>query len=452
MAEEKFDFKTKEVVLQYVKEKGVTVVQLWFVDILGEPKSFSIPVRELKEAIEEGKGFDGSSVEGFARIHESDLIVKPDISTFRLVPWSNNGDVIARMICDIENPDGTPYAGDSRRVLKRALKIAKEHGYDNFYVGPELEYYYFAKTETQTEIPVPLDSGGYFDLVPDKIGDMLRRKTTRALEKMGILIEYDHHEVGPSQHEIDIKYTDALKMADFAITYRIVVKKIAEENGYYATFMPKPLAKVNGSGMHVHQSLFRNKRNVFFDKNDKYNLSPMAKSYMAGLLKYTPEMVSITSQWVNSFKRIIPGFEAPAYISWGQKNRSALVRIPRYKLGHENSTRIEFRCPDPACNPYLVFSVMLMAGLQGIKEKLSLQQPIEDDIYTMSETERKKNNIKSLPADLHQAIIITEKSELVRKTLGDHIFEKFIENKKAEWAKFTRNVTDYELKQYLPIL
>jgi glutamine synthetase len=333
-------------------------------------------------------------------------------------------------------------------VLKRNLKKTQDLGY-TFYVGPELEYFYFKASDGK---PEGLDRGGYFDLTPLDVATELRRETILTLEAMGIHVEYSHHEVAPSQHEIDLRYTDALTMADNAMTYRLVVKEIALKHGVYATFMPKPIFGQNGSGMHTHQSLFKGDKNAFFEPKDEFHLSKMAKSYIAGILKHSKEITSITSQWVNSYKRLVPGYEAPVYISWARRNRSALVRVPMYKPGKEKATRIEFRSPDPACNPYLAFAVMLAAGLKGVEKGYELPPPVEEDIYEMSEEARKKHGIESLPGNLLEAVQLTEKSELVRETLGDHIFQKFIENKKIEWDQYRTHVSQFELEKYLSVL
>ncbi|MGB9597104.1 MAG: glutamine synthetase family protein [Candidatus Poribacteria bacterium] len=438
----------KQYVFEMVKKHDVKFIRLWFTDILGFLKSFAITVEELETALEEGMGFDGSSIEGFARIDESDMMAMPDPSTFQLVPWRpREHSAVARMFCDIVEPDGTPYKGDPRRVLKDMVKKAAEKGY-TFYVGPELEYFYF-KDDKGTEI---LDKGGYFDLIPSDVAVDLRRETVLMLEQMGIGIEYSHHEVAPSQHEIDMRYTDALTMADNVMTYRLVVKEVALKNGVYATFMPKPIFGENGSGMHTHQSLFKGDSNAFFDPNDEYHLSDVGKSYIAGLLKHAPEITLVTNQWVNSYKRLVPGYEAPVYISWARRNRSDLIRVPMYKPGHEKATRAEYRSPDPACNPYLAFAVMLAAGLEGIEKGYKLDPPVERNVYEMTEKERMELGIKTLPASLAEAIALAEKSELVQRTLGDHIFEKLIENKKMEWNRYRVQVTKYEIDEYLPIL
>lgn len=431
-------------VRKVVKEKDISFVQFWFTDVLGALKSFAVTPSELDEGLTEGMGFDGSSIEGFARIQESDMIAKPDPATFQLVPWRGGDRPVARMFCDILNPDGTPYEGDPRYVLKRILKRVEDKGFI-FYVGPELEYFYF-KDNRSTEI---LDTGGYFDTRPLDVGSDLRRDTIFALQAMGIRVEYSHHEVAPSQHEIDLRFDEGLRMADKTMTYRIVVKEIARQHGVYATFMPKPIFGQNGSGMHVHQSLFRGEKNAFYDPRDKYHLSDLAKHYIAGLIRHAPEIAAITNQWVNSYKRLVPGYEAPVYVSWARRNRSAMIRVPMYKPGKEMATRIEFRSPDPACNPYLAFAVMLAAGMDGIEKKLELPDPIEEDIFEMNPAERRAHGITDLPGNLYAAILETEKSKLVREILGDHVFNKFIENKKIEWDRYRIHVSQYEIDRYL---
>ena len=439
---------TKNEVVKLAHDKNVRFIKLWFTDVLGFAKSFSITIDELEGALTEGMGFDGSSIQGFARIDESDMVAKPDPSTFVILPYRpKDNAVVARIFCDIYEPDGNPYKGDPRYVLKRNLKIAKDMGF-TFNIGPELEYFYF-KSDQDTEI---LDKGGYFDLTTLDEATDLRRDTILTLEEMGIKVEYSHHEVAPSQHEIDLKYTEALRMADNTITYRIVVKEVARKYGVYATFMPKPIFGVNGSGMHVHQSLFKGNKNAFFDAKDKYYLSNIGKWYIAGLLRHAKEITLITSQWVNSYKRLVPGYEAPVYISWAKRNRSTLVRVPLYKPGKEKATRAEYRSPDPACNPYLTFACMLRAGLEGIRNKYLLPVPIEEDVYKMSDQRRKELKIESLPGSLYEAIEQAEKSKLIKDTLGDHVFEKLIENKKIEWDRFRTHVSKYETDTYLPIL
>jgi len=434
-------------VKKIIVDKDVSFIQFWFTDVLGFLKSFAVTPSEIEEGLTEGMGFDGSSIEGFARIHESDMIAKPDPSTFQLVPWPNEGRPVARMFCDILNPDGTSYEGDPRYIFKRLLAKVADMGF-TFYLGPELEFFYF-KNDRETET---LDKGGYFDSRPLDLGSNLRRETIFALQSVGIQVEYSHHEVAPSQHEIDLRYDEGIKMADQTMTYRLVVKEIARQNGVFATFMPKPIFGENGSGMHVHQSLFRGDRNAFYDPDDKYNLSDLAKNYIAGLLRHAPEITAVTNQWVNSYKRLVPGYEAPVYVSWARRNRSAMIRVPMYKPGKEQATRIEFRSPDPACNPYLAFAVMLGAGLEGIENKYELPDPIEEDIYEMNPTERNAHGITDLPGSLYAALLETEKSGLVRKVLGDHVFDKFIENKKIEWDQYRTHVSQFELGKYLPKL
>jgi len=437
----------KKDVLELVKKYDVRFIRFWFVDILGQLKSFAVHADELETAFEEGMGFDGSSIKGFARIDESDMVAIPDPTTFVLLPWRPKEKAVARMFCDIYNPDGTPYQGDPRYALKRALEKMKKMGFTNFYLGPELEFFYF-KSDKAPEI---LDTGGYFDYPLDAAED-LRRDTILALESMGIHVEYSHHEVAPSQHEIDLRYADALEMADIVVTYRVTVKEIAKKYGVYATFMPKPIFGVNGSGMHVHQSLFIGDKNAFFDPKDPYHLSDVAKHYTAGLLKHIKEITLVLNQWINSYKRLVPGYEAPVYICWARRNRSALIRIPMYKPGKEKATRIELRSPDPACNPYLAFAAMLTAGLKGIENKYPLPDPVEKDVYHMDPEERKKLGIEELPGSLIEAIEYAEKSEVLKEALGEHIFTQLITSKKKEWDDYRIRVTEYEIEKYLPIL
>lgn len=440
---------SKDYVLSAAEENQVKFIRLWFTDILGFLKSVAIPVEQLSEALEEGVGFDGSSVEGFTRIDESDMVALPDPATFQVLPFRpNGGQAVARMFCDILLPNGKPYPGDPRYVLKRNLKRAADLGY-TFYVSPELEYYYFKSPNPPLEV---LDTGGYFDLTPLDEASDLRRETVLALEKMGIEVASSHHEGAPSQHEIDLLYTDALTMADSAMTYRLVVKEIAIQNGVWATFMPKPLFGENGNGMHTHMSLFKGERNAFYNAKDKDHLSRVAKYYIAGLLEHASEMTLITNQWVNSYKRLVPGYEAPIYKTWASVSRSDLVRVPAYKPGKESAVRVEYRSPDPACNPYLAFSVMLAAGLEGIEKKYKLPAPNERDVSSMDDAALEKAGIGVLPKDLSQAIEEAEGSKLLRSALGDHVFEKFIENKKIEWDNYRAQVTTYELEQYLKVL
>jgi len=439
--------KTNAEVAKVVKERKVRYIRLWFTDVLGFLKGFTITVDELPRALGDGMGFDGSSIEGFARIEESDMVARPDPTTFAILPWESKDQPVARMFCDIYTPNGKPFGGDPRYVLKKNLERAKKLGF-TYYVGPELEYFYFNNPKNA----IVLDKGGYFDLTPLDVAQNVRNETVSALEDLGIIVEYSHHEVASSQHEIDLRYSEALSMADNVMTYRLVAKEIAQAKGLHASFMPKPVFGINGSGMHVHQSLFKGSTNAFFEKKGEYHLSKIAKQYIAGMLKHAPEMTSITNQWVNSYKRLVPGYEAPVYICWAQQNRSALIRVPMYKPGKEKSTRIEYRVPDPACNPYLAFSIMLGAGLEGIEKNYPLSTPANDNIYHMSDEQRERAKIKSLPEDLLEAIKVTEKSELVKKVLGDDLFHYFIRNKKMEWDEYKAQVTQYEINKYLPIL
>ncbi|MDZ7762405.1 MAG: glutamine synthetase family protein [Desulfovermiculus sp.] len=442
-----FACQTPEEVKKAVKEHNIKFIQFWFVDVMGTIKSFQVMPQELEEAFDEGMGFDGSSIEGFSRIHESDMVAFPDPTTFQLVSWRPTEYPVARMFCDIKTPEGLPYEGDSRYVLKRILNKAAEQGL-SYYVGPELEFFLFANSQE----PKTLDVGGYFDAPPLDMANTIRRDIILALNNMGIEVEYSHHEVAPSQHEIDLRYQEALKMADISVTYRVLVKEIARKHGVYATFMPKPLFGQNGSGMHVHQSLFRDNVNAFYDPQGEYGLSQMGRAYIAGLLKHAREYTAVTNQWVNSYKRLVPGYEAPVYIAWAKRNRSALARVPMYKPGKEAATRVELRSPDPACNPYLCFAVTLAAGLKGIEQNYELPAPVEADIYDMRHEERLTHGIHNLPGSLYEAIEEMAASTMLKEALGDHIFDKFIENKRIEWHNYSIQVTDYEINKYLPLL
>ncbi len=439
--------KSREDVLRQIDETGVRYVRLCFTDILGRIKGMTITRPEIEQVLSEGQGFDGSSVQGFARIDESDLMAIPDPLTFRIIPWEISGEKVAMLFCDVQNPDGTPYAGDPRWVLKRTLKKLDKKGW-TFYVGPEIEYFYF---DSDTE-PSILDQSGYFDYGTMDMGAQLRKKTVSALEMMDIPVECSHHEVAPSQHEIDLKYQDALVMADFAQVYRFIVKEVALENEVYATFMPKPIFDENGSGMHCHMSLFKGEKNLFFDPGNEYNLSDMARYFVAGLLAHVKEITLVLNQSVNSYKRLVPGYEAPVYISWGRRNRSSLVRVPTYRTGKEKATRVELRSPDPAANPYLAFACMLNAGLKGIENKYELPAPIEQNIFGMSEEEKARLDIGVLPNSLENAIREAGNSELVKETLGEHVFKKLIENKWMEWDEYRVHVSHYEVEKYLPWL
>jgi glutamine synthetase len=442
-----FNCKNADDVLRAVKDYNVSFIQFWFIDILGVLKSFQITPKELEASFEEGMGFDGSSIVGFTSIQESDMVAFPDPATFQLVAWRPSERPVARMFCDIKTPEGASFAADSRFILKKMLQKAAAKGY-TYYVGPELEFFLFASS---TE-PKILDRGGYFDAPPLDLANDVRRDIIFALESMGVGIEYSHHEVAPSQHEIDMRYAEGLVMADTTVTYRVVVKEIARKHGCYGSFMPKPLYGENGSGMHCHQSLFKGSKNAFFDAAAANNLSKEGKSYIAGLLKHAPEFSLVTNQWVNSYKRLVPGYEAPVYIAWAQRNRSALVRVPMYKPGKEAATRIELRCPDPACNPYLAFAVMLGAGLKGIEDNYELPGPIEENIFKMSEAEMAAKGIAAMPGSLHEAVVNLEHSALMKDVLGDHLHAALVANKKREWDEYRTQVTQYEIDKYLPTL
>ncbi|MFO7980069.1 MAG: glutamine synthetase family protein [Candidatus Aminicenantes bacterium] len=457
-----FGYKNQEEVLETVlnPENKIEFVRIIFPDILGRHMDFTIPSQELKSSFEQGKGFDGSSIQGFVRVEESDLVIKPEASTFRILPWEYQGfsENIkwkeAVMFGDILTPEGTHYEGDSRYILKKAIKKAeKKFKIEDIKLGPELEFFIFPSKKRA----LPLDEGGYFF---GGLHGEIRKEIQILLKKMGIESEYDHHEVANGQHEIDLKYLSALEMADVCMLFRYMVKKVARMHDLYATFMPKPLNGQNGNGMHVHQSLWRNKENIFFDKNENYHLSVTAKYYMAGLMKYAQEMSAVLCQWINSYKRLIVGYEAPVYIAWGQKNRSAYIRVPKYQPGKKEATRIELRSPDPACNLYLSFATMITAGLNGIQHQYNLPKPVEENIFNMSQNRQKKLHIKTLPPNLHSALNKMKKSKLLKEILGDHLFQKFLQNKKYEIEEYNKSVTKefdqqvskYEIEKYLPIL
>jgi glutamine synthetase len=431
-----------------IEKDKIEFVLLWFTDIEGHLKSFAVTPSEIEAALDDGMGFDGSSITGFNAIEESDMVAIPDPETFQLMPWKEGETRVARMICDIVTPDGKPYEGDPRYVLRRALDRMASLGFDTFNVGPELEYFLF-RDDKGTET---LDEGGYFAMTTLDAASELRQETVRALEGMGIPIEYVHHEVGPSQHEIDMRFSDALAMADHTVTYRLIVKEIAKKSGYHATFMPKPIFGENGSGMHTHQSLFNDGRNAFFDGDDEWNLSAVGKAFIAGQLRHAREISAVFAQWVNSYKRLVPGYEAPVYVAWSRRNRSALIRIPLYKPGAEQATRAEIRCPDPACNPYLTFATLLHAGLEGIEQGYELPDPMETNLYHLTPEQRKERGIVSLPETLGEAVDELSRSELVRKALGPHIFDRYVELKRAEWDEYRVQLTEWELKKYLSVL
>jgi glutamine synthetase len=439
----------QDYVLRTVEERGVRLLRLWFTDVLGQLKSVAISPAELESAFTEGMHFDGSAIDGFSRVQESDVLATPDPATFELLPWNKDEDeVSARMFCDILNHDNTPFEGDPRQVLKRNLDKARERGFQ-FMVAPEMEFFYFADGNPGSPLE-PLDTGSYFDLTTADMASDLRKRTIAMLEAMGIPVEYSFHEDAPSQHEIDLRYTDALSMADNVMTFRLLVREIALEQGAYATFMPKPLAGVQGSGMHTHISLFEGDDNAFHDAGDPYGLSKVARSFIAGLLHHAAEITAVTNQLVNSYKRLIVGYEAPTFITWARNNRSALIRVPVTKRGKQSSTRIEYRAPDPACNPYLSFSVILAAGMRGIEEGYELPPEAEANLYELTPAQLAAEGIGTLPQSLADALDAMEGSELVAEALGEHIFEWFLRNKRSEWADYKAQVTQFELDRYLP--
>jgi len=446
--------KQQEYVLRTVEERDIRFIRLWFTDVLGFLKSVAITSAELENAFNEGIGFDGSAIDGFARVQEADMLAVPDASTFQILPWRPESQGVARMFCDILTPDGEPFAADPRQVLKRQLQRASEMGF-TFYVHPEMEFFLFKDSSE----PVPLDTGTYFDMTPLDVQQDTRRLAITTLEQMGISVEFSHHEVAPSQHEIDLRYADALTMADNIMTFRLVVKETALQRGVYASFMPKPIEEHWGNAMHLHLSLFEGDSNAFYDASDAYNLSALARSFTAGLLEHAREIAGITNQWVNSYKRLttrmdgpFPSGEAPVFVSWGHSNRSALVRIPMYKPRKSASTRIEYRAPDPACNPYLALAVILAAGLDGIERQLELQPESEDNTFTLTPAERAANGIERMPESLGEAIDLMASSELVAETLGEHLFRHLLANKRREWSEYTSHVTRFEVERYLPLL
>jgi glutamine synthetase len=442
------DPEARREVLARVEKEKVEYLLLWFTDVEGHLKSFAITLAELQGALDDGMGFDGSSITGFNAIEESDMVAIPDPATFQIMPQADGEPRIGRMICDVVKPDGEPYEGDPRYVLKRALERMRQMGFDTFNVGPELEYFLFADS-TGTE---RLDEGGYFAMTALDAATDLRYETIKALEAVGIPIEYHHHEVAPSQHEIDMRYQSALEMADSTVTYRLIVKEVAAKHGVYATFMPKPLFGENGSGMHTHMSLFKDGRNQFFSGDEAYHLSPAGKQFIAGLLRHARELSAVFAQWVNSYKRLVPGYEAPVYVAWSQRNRSALVRIPLYKPGSEQGTRAEIRCPDPACNPYLTFAALLHAGLEGIARGYELAPPMETNLYHLSSEERAERGIVSLPETLGEAVEEFSRSDLMRRAFGDHIFDAYVKLKRAEWDDYRVQLTQWEVDRYLSVL
>ncbi|MDA0193076.1 MAG: glutamine synthetase family protein [Actinobacteria bacterium] len=437
----------RDYVLRTVEERGIRLVRLWFTDVLGNLKSFAISPAEMENALNDGMSFDGSSIDGFSRVQESDVLALPDANTFEVLPWADAKGAEARVFCDIAKLDGTPFDGDPRQVLRRNLSAARDKGY-SFYIAPDIEYFYFAPPDGSNK-PVLLDQGGFFDLTSADIASSLRKETIRTLETMSIPVEYSFHEDAPSQHEIDLRHTDALTMADSVMTFRFVVKEIAALHDVHATFMPKPLETIQGSGMHLHLSLFEGENNAFHSPDDAYNLSPTAKSFMAGLLRHASEITAVTNQTVNSYKRLVPGFEAPVHISWARNNRSGLIRVPIPKRGNDQATRIEYRSPDPACNPYLAFSVILAAGMRGIEQGYELPTEADANLFEMDDAALEKMGIQQLPQSLSDALRVMENSSLVADALGDHIFEWFLRNKRAEWRSYKTHISEYELGRYL---
>jgi glutamine synthetase len=438
----------REYVLSTVKERGIRFIRLWFTDVQGFLKSFAITPAELAVALDEGVSFDGSAIDGFSRSYEADMLARPDPSTFQILPFTSGDAGVARMFCDIVTPEGDPFPGDPRWVLKQTLNRAAELGY-SFYVAPEIEFFYFEDSSPATKV---LDRGGYFDLTPLDVAQEYRRSTIVALEKLGIPVAFSHHEVSPSQHELGLRHTDALTMADTIMTTRLTVKEVAIEHGIYATFMPKPLEAVDGSGMHLHLSLFKGDENAFHDSDAANGLSKEARGFIAGLLTHASELTAVTNQWVNSYKRLVTGFDAPIFETWARNDQSALVRIPATRKGKIDSTRIEYRSPDASCNPYLALSVILAAGLAGMENEYDLPPQMGSDVLVMSSAERVEAGIRHIPRNLAEAIRSMESSDLVRDTLGDHVFEWFLRNKKREWARYEQHVSRYELEEYLPVL
>lgn len=443
--------KQTEFVLRTIEERDIRFIRLWFTDVLGILKSVSIAPAELEAAFDEGIGFDGSAIQGFTRVSEADMIARPDSGTFQVLPWRGETLGVARMFCDIALPDGSPSYADPRWVLKRTLEKAANMGF-TFYTHPEIEFYLFKKKFKSGFKPVPIDDVGYFDHAPHGGGQDFRRTAISMLENMGISVEFSHHEGGPGQQEIDLRYADALTTADNIMTFRLVVKEVALEHGMQASFMPKPYAEYPGSGMHTHMSLFEGDRNAFYEPGKELQLSGVGRSFIAGLLRYAPEITAVTNQWVNSYKRLSGGYEAPNYVCWGSNNRSALVRVPMYKPQKGNSARVEYRALDSACNPYLALAMLLAAGLKGIEEDLPLPPGAEDDVWALSPGERRAMGLEPLPTSLNRAIQTMERSELAADTLGEHVFDFFLRNKRAEWQEYAQIVTEFERRKYLPVL
>jgi glutamine synthetase len=444
--------KQQEFVLRTIEERGVKFIRLWFTDVAGTLKSVAVAPAEIEGAFSEGIGFDGSAIEGLARTSEADMLAIPDPSTFQILPWRGTVDPAARMFCDIATPDGKPAKADPRNVLRRALDKAAKMGF-SFYVHPEIEFYLLKSSEVDAQgEPVPVDNAGYFDNVPGGTAHDFRRRAVTMLEQLGISVEFSHHEGGPGQNEIDLRYSDALSMADNIMTFRTVVKEVAIEQGVYATFMPKPFTNQPGSGMHTHFSLFEGDKNAFFDPAAPYHLSNTARQFMAGILRHAPELTLVTNQYVNSYKRLWGGGEAPSYVSWGHNNRSALIRVPLHKPEKAQSTRIEYRAMDSAANPYLAYALLLSAGLEGIEKGYELQPETEDDVWALSDSERRAMGIEALPQSLDHAIRKLEDSELAAEVLGESVFSYVLNNKRTEWSSYRSQVTPFEIEQNLRTL
>ena len=443
--------KQTDFVLRTIEERGVKFVRLWFTDVAGTLKSVAIAPAEVEGAFAEGLGFDGSAIEGLARTYEADMLAVPDPSTFQILPWRGEIDPTARMFCDIQTPDGKPAAADPRNVLRRALAKASDRGF-SFYIHPEIEFYLLKSSQIGPEGPIPVDNAGYFDNVPGGTAHDFRRRAVGMLEQLGISVEFSHHEGGPGQNEIDLRYADALTMADNIMTFRTVIKEVAIEQGVYATFMPKPFSQHPGSGMHTHMSLFEGDTNAFFEAGSQYHLSKTAKHFIAGLLRHAPEITAVTNQYVNSYKRLWGGGEAPSYVSWGHNNRSSLIRVPFYKPDKGNSSRIEYRAIDSAANPYLAYALILAAGMKGIEEEYPLPAESEDNVWALTDSERRAMGIQPLPQSLDHAIKKLEESELAAETLGEEVFSYVLANKRREWSEYRAQVTPFELKHNLESL
>jgi glutamine synthetase len=443
--------KQEDFVLRALEERDVRFVRLWFTDVLGYLKSVAIAPAELEGAFAEGIGFDGSAIEGFARVTEADMLARPDPSTFQILPWRGDGPSTARMFCDIAMPDGSPSYADPRYVLKRTLQSAADQGF-TFYTHPEIEFYLFKGQPEPGQPPVPVDQSGYFDHTAQSAGSDFRREAITMLESMGISVEFSHHEGGPGQQEIDLRYADALSTADNIMTFRTVVREVALGQGVWASFMPKPFTEFPGSGMHTHVSLFEGDRNAFFEGGAEYQLSKTGRHFIAGILHHAPEITAVTNQWVNSYKRLIGGGEAPSYVCWGHNNRSAMVRVPMYKPNKGQSTRIELRTIDAACNPYLAFAVVLAAGMKGLEQQYDLPREAEDDVWSLSERERQALGLEQLPKNLHDAIAVAERSELLAETLGEHVYDFFLRNKRQEWEEYRGQVSAFERDRMLPVI